>query len=103
MHFMYISAESFEKKQTCTLVNPASVTAFAPNASKGLNVTFPWEVSLVYFQYAAYPDQDGFRKITVLCSKLTLLPSYNTEHILTKDEGKRKSLNSLFSSRAERM
>ena len=34
-----------------------SVMAFAHNASKGLNVTFPWEVTWVYFNMQHIPDQ----------------------------------------------
>lgn len=79
----------------------AAVTVFAHNAGKLLNVTFPWEVSLVYFNMQLIPDQKGFQKITMLCCVLAFRPCFNTEQILTKGEGKKKSPNSSFSSRAE--
>lgn len=81
IHFIYISAESFENRLVLWWILHL-VTAY--HVSKGLNGTLPWQVSLVYFNMQHIPNQEGFRKITVLCSKLTLLPSFNPKHILKK-------------------
>lgn len=66
---------------------------FAHNASKELNVTFRWEVSLVYFSIYYMPDEEDFRGTIVLCSTLSLLTPFNTEQILAKEK-KRKNKES---------
>lgn len=74
----------------------------AYHVSKGINGTLPWRVSLVYFNNQRIPNQEGFRKVTVLYSKLILLPSFNPKHILKKKKKgkeKGKSPKCLFNSR----
>ena len=87
MHFIYISAESFENRLVLWWILHL-LTAYY--VSKGLNGTLPWQVSLVYFNMYHIPNQEGFRKITMLRSKLTLLPSFNPEHILKKKVKKKE-------------